>query len=84
KEKPGEIPDLRSFTLGYVPLPRGAVLIPMTDGVYDNLSLEEIKEIIKDKTEQVATVAIVEAAKNKAQKPGGKPDDTSCAWVRIG
>ncbi len=79
----GEIPDLRNFTVGYVQLPKGTILIPMTDGVYDNINLDKIKEVIAGKDGAEAVDAIIEAAKAAALLPRGKPDDTSCGWIYL-
>jgi serine/threonine protein phosphatase PrpC len=77
----GEIPDLRNFTVGYVQLSKGTILIPVTDGVYDNIDLKKIQEVITGKDGAEAVNAIIEAAKEAALQPGGKPDDTSCGWI---
>ncbi len=37
-----EIPDLRNMTVGGVILPIGTVLIPMTDGMYDNFDPKQL------------------------------------------
>jgi serine/threonine protein phosphatase PrpC len=79
----GEIPDLRNFTVGYVQLPKGTILIPMTDGVYDNLNLDKIQEVITGKDGAEAVDAIIKAAKAAALLPGGKRDDTSCGWIDL-
>jgi serine/threonine protein phosphatase PrpC len=79
----GEIPDLRNFTVGYLQLPKGTVLIPVTDGVYDNINLDKIKEVITGKDGAGAVDAIIEAAKAAALLSGGKPDDTSCGWIYL-
>ncbi len=75
----GEIPDLRNLTVGYVQLPEGAALIPMTDGVYDNVPVEKISSFIGQETGKEAVETIMKAAMEKV----GKPDDTSCAWIDL-
>jgi hypothetical protein len=77
----GAIPDLRNFTVGYVQLSKGTILIPVTAGVCDNIGLKKIQEVITGKDGDEAVDAIIEAAKEAALQRGSKPDDTSCGWI---